>query len=113
MEANETQARHLLEYQNDDYLKAIAEYFASQKPPFLPRHPPPASSAVLAHGEALATQGDASRGIPACASCHNPPSPGWNRVSQLWSDCRPTNQCATWRLPLWDAHCHHAGLFGS
>jgi cytochrome c553 len=27
---------------------------------------------VLTHGEALATLGDASRGIPACASCHNP-----------------------------------------
>jgi cytochrome c553 len=63
---------YLLEYQNDDYLKAIAGYFASQKPPFLPRHLVTVSSAVLAHGEALATLGDASRGIPACASCHNP-----------------------------------------
>jgi cytochrome c553 len=63
---------YLLEYQNDNYLEAIAGYFASQKPPFLPRHPGTVSSAVLAHGEALATHGDASRGIPACASCHNP-----------------------------------------
>jgi cytochrome c553 len=63
---------YLLEYQNDDYLKAMARYFASQKPPFLPRHPGTASSAVLAHGEALANHGDPSRGIPACASCHNP-----------------------------------------
>jgi cytochrome c553 len=63
---------YLLEYQNDDYLKAIASYFASQEPPFPPRHPDTVSSAVLTHGEALATLGDASRGIPACASCHNP-----------------------------------------
>jgi cytochrome c553 len=63
---------YLLEYQNDDYLKAIASYFASQKPPFPPRQPGTFSSAVLAHGEALATHGDASRGIPACAACHNP-----------------------------------------
>lgn len=63
---------YLLEYQNDDYLKAIASYFASQKPPFLLRPPGNFSGAVLAHGETLATRGDASRGIPACASCHNP-----------------------------------------
>jgi cytochrome c553 len=63
---------YLLEYQNDDYLKAIASYFASQEPPFLSHPPGIFSSAVLAHGEALATHGDASRGIPACASCHNP-----------------------------------------
>jgi cytochrome c553 len=63
---------YLLEYQNDDYLEAIASYFASQKPPFLPRHPSAVSTVVLAQGEALATHGDASRGIPACASCHNP-----------------------------------------
>jgi cytochrome c553 len=63
---------YLLEYQNDDYLKAIAAYFASQMPPFPRRPPVTASSAVLAHGEELATHGDASRSIPACASCHNP-----------------------------------------
>jgi cytochrome c553 len=63
---------YLLEYQNDDYLQAIADYFASQKPAFLPRHADAVSSAVLSRGETLATRGDASRGIPACASCHNP-----------------------------------------
>lgn len=63
---------YLLEYQNDDYLKAIAAYFARQRPPFPVRSPVTASSAVLANGEALATHGDASRAIPACAACHNP-----------------------------------------
>jgi cytochrome c553 len=63
---------YLLAYQTDDYLTAIADYFASQKPPFLPRQPGTYSRAVLAKGEALATHGDVSRGIPACAACHNP-----------------------------------------
>ena len=63
---------YLLEYQSDEYLKAMAAYFAGQRPPFLSHPPVTVSSAVLAHGESLATHGDASRGIPACASCHNP-----------------------------------------
>lgn len=63
---------YLLEYQNKAYLEAIAAYFSSQTPPFLPRGPVTVSSALLARGQALATHGDASRGIPACASCHNP-----------------------------------------
>jgi cytochrome c553 len=63
---------YLLEYQNDDYLEAIAGYFASQKPAFVPRKPGIFSGATLAHGATLATHGDAGRGIPACAACHNP-----------------------------------------
>jgi cytochrome c553 len=63
---------YLLEYQNDAYLRAIADYFASQDPPYLPRHGGTTDGAVLARGRSLATQGDAVRGIPACARCHNP-----------------------------------------
>jgi len=63
---------YLLEYQSDEYLKAMAAYFASQMPPLLPRPPVELSSAQLARGETLATQGDADLGIPACTSCHNP-----------------------------------------
>ena len=63
---------YLLEYQNDAYLRAIADYFASQDPPYLPRHGGTTDSAVLARGRSLATQGNAARGIPACAGCHNP-----------------------------------------
>jgi cytochrome c553 len=63
---------YLLEYQGDEYLKAMATYFAGQNPPFLPRGTQTVSGALRARGQALATQGDASRGIPACASCHNP-----------------------------------------
>jgi cytochrome c553 len=63
---------YLLEYQSDAYLKAMAEYFSSQQPPFPPRPPVKVSSTVLARGEVLATQGDGDREILACAFCHNP-----------------------------------------
>jgi cytochrome c553 len=63
---------YLLEYQNDAYLHAMAEYFSSQSPPYLSPHAPTSSNALLARGQELATKGDAKRGIPACASCHNP-----------------------------------------
>ena len=63
---------YLLEYQNDAYLRAMAEYFASQDPPYLPRHTGSTNGAVLSRGQSLATGGDAARGIPACAGCHNP-----------------------------------------
>ena len=63
---------YLLEYQNDGYLRAMADYFASQDPPYLPRRGGTTDRALLARGRSLATQGDAARAIPACASCHNP-----------------------------------------
>jgi cytochrome c553 len=63
---------YLLEYQSDTYLHAMAEYFSTQSPPYLPRHSTKADSAVLARGQQLATRGDTGRGVPACARCHNP-----------------------------------------
>ena len=69
---------YLLEYQSDAYLQAMASYFASQNPPYLARTASTTSGALLARGEALATQGDASRNIPSCASCHNPSFTGVN-----------------------------------
>jgi cytochrome c553 len=63
---------YLLEYLPEDYLKAMAEYFAVQRPPL----PPPAvadvSKDLLDLGARLVSQGDYNRGIPACSSCHNP-----------------------------------------
>jgi cytochrome c553 len=63
---------YLLEFLPDPYLQAMADYFASQRPPL----PPPAagsvSAALLQHGENLVTRGDAARQIPACVSCHGP-----------------------------------------
>jgi cytochrome c553 len=63
---------YLLEFLPDEYLKKIAEYFASLRPPF----PEPAvqtvSDAILARGESIVKNGDAHRGIPPCVSCHGP-----------------------------------------
>jgi cytochrome c553 len=63
---------YLLEYQNDAYLQAMAAYFASQDPPYLAFQATKTTSALLARGQELATQGDASHSIPPCAGCHNP-----------------------------------------
>jgi cytochrome c553 len=63
---------YLLEFQPPDYLKQIADYFAAQRPPLPAPATPDVSADVLAHGEALVTQGDAVSGIPACTSCHGP-----------------------------------------
>ncbi|WP_439651773.1 c-type cytochrome [Microvirga puerhi] len=61
---------YLLEFQPDDSLKHMAEYFAEQRPPLPEQGVPTVSKEVLAHGETLVTQGAADRGIPACSSCH-------------------------------------------
>lgn len=63
---------YLLEFQTDAYLRAMAEYFAAQRPPLPPPTIPVASRDVLALGRSLVTAGDAARGIPACAACHGP-----------------------------------------
>ena len=61
---------YLLDFLPDPYLKQIAEYFASLRPPFPSPGTPTVSNEVLARGKAIATEGDAQRGIPACTSCH-------------------------------------------
>ena len=63
---------YLLQYQYDDYLRAIAVYFAKQDPAYRVGPAAVANSAMLVRGQQLATQGDTTRGIPPCASCHNP-----------------------------------------
>jgi cytochrome c553 len=63
---------YLLQYQTDDYLRAIAAYFAAERPPSAPPPTSTASAAVLAHGKMLATNGDPAHGIPACMQCHGP-----------------------------------------
>jgi cytochrome c553 len=61
---------YLLEFLPDDYLGAMAEYFAAQCPPLPTPAVPDVSAAILAQGKALVTEGDANRGVPACQSCH-------------------------------------------
>jgi cytochrome c553 len=63
---------YLLEFLPDAYLKEIAEYFASLRPPFPPPAVPTVSKEILARGESLVKNGDAASGVPACARCHNP-----------------------------------------
>jgi cytochrome c553 len=63
---------YLLEYLPDAYLQQIANYFAALRPPPLPQTVADASAAVLARGRMLVTEGDASRGVPACSNCHGP-----------------------------------------
>jgi cytochrome c553 len=62
----------LIEPLPEAYLREMVQYFSRLHVPY----PAPAlsassvSAAVLARGKALTLQGDASRGVPACVSCH-------------------------------------------
>lgn len=61
---------YLTSYLTDDYLREIAAYFSAQQPVVPAGKPVAVAPAVFERGRMLATQGDAARGIPACASCH-------------------------------------------
>jgi cytochrome c553 len=61
---------YLLAYLPDAYLKQIADYFASERPPFAPPAPVRVDAKTLDLGKTLVTKGDASRKVPACVSCH-------------------------------------------
>jgi cytochrome c553 len=63
---------YLLEFLPDPFLKDIADYFASQRPPLPAPTIPVVSNEILAKGHALVTQGDLQRGIPPCQGCHGP-----------------------------------------
>lgn len=62
--------RYFVERQREDYLRAMAEHFAALELPYPPPLPARADAETLARGEALVRQGDAMRGLPACADCH-------------------------------------------
>lgn len=61
---------HLLSGLPDDYLREMAAYFSEQHVPYPPPVRPDVSAATLEAGRKLALDGDAARGLPACASCH-------------------------------------------
>jgi cytochrome c553 len=63
---------HLLAPLDDRYLREIASHFAELDLPYAPPPPSRADAASLRQGQALAQQGDAARGIPACQACHGP-----------------------------------------
>lgn len=97
----------LLDNLSDDYLRDMAGYFAGLDLPYPPPQPPAAPPAVLARGEALVRQGDAARGIPACASCHGaaltgvePAVPGLLGLPRDYL----IGQMGAWRTGLRHAH---------
>lgn len=61
---------HLLTGLPDEYLREMAAYFAGQHVPYPPPVRPEVSAATLEAGRKLALDGDAARGLPACAACH-------------------------------------------
>ena len=61
---------YFVEQMSDDYLHEIADWFASLDLPYAPPQTVGAPAGEIARGEALARQGDAAHGIPACVQCH-------------------------------------------
>lgn len=62
---------HMVQHLSDAYLRELAAYFAGLDLPYPPvRATTDATPEMLARGKALVFQGDAARGIPACAQCH-------------------------------------------
>jgi len=55
---------------SDDYLREMADYFASLHPPYPPPQPLSAPAATLARGRQLAMDGDRDKNVPACIACH-------------------------------------------
>ena len=91
---------YLLEYLPTDYLRDIAGYFAAQHPAAADRGAPDVSNDVLKQGQALVTQGDVDRNIPACISCHGPNLTGMNPGIPGLLGLRPTYvsaQLGAWR----------------
>ena len=60
----------LLEHLSDDYLREFAGYFSGLELPYPAPQPAAVGAKTLERGRALVMEGDASRGVPACAECH-------------------------------------------
>jgi cytochrome c553 len=60
----------LIDPLSEDYLREIAEHFASVELPYPPPMQPSAPAAELARGQALVQQGDTARSLPGCVRCH-------------------------------------------
>jgi cytochrome c553 len=91
---------YLLQFMPDDYLHAIADYFAGQRPALPKQEATTASKSVLALGQSLVTNGDAKREIPACANCHGPNFTGQEPAIPGLLGLRPnyiTAQLGAWR----------------
>ena len=62
----------MVEHLSDAYLLEMAHYFANLDLPYPPPKAikPGTMAATLARGQAMVTQGDKARGVPACTACH-------------------------------------------
>lgn len=60
----------LLDHMGEDYLRDIAAYFGGLDLPYPPPQAPVVSADVLERGRRLVREGDATRDLPACESCH-------------------------------------------
>lgn len=60
----------LLDTLSDAYLWEMAQYFSALDLPYPAPQPSQAGATVLSRGQALATHGDATLGLPACTQCH-------------------------------------------
>jgi cytochrome c553 len=92
---------YLVAYLPDDYLKEIAAHFAAQRPAFTPQAPAPAEPALVARGQALATAGDADKGVPACVACHGANLTGMQPGIPGLAGLRPAyivGQLTRWRV---------------
>lgn len=67
---HQAEMEYLLARLPDAYLREMAAYFSALDLPYPAPAPSTLSAAQLARGRALVFDGDASRGIVACAQCH-------------------------------------------
>ncbi|WP_132258513.1 c-type cytochrome [Paucimonas lemoignei] len=63
---------YLLAYLPDEYLQAMARYYAEARIPYAAPQPATGAESVLRRGQQLVQQGDSGRQIPACTACHGP-----------------------------------------
>jgi cytochrome c553 len=92
---------YLLAYLPDSYLKEMAEHYAKLRPPFAPNEILPVDASVVAHGQTIATTGDAGKGIPACTTCHGTGLTGMQPGIPGLIGLRPTYivaQLTRWRV---------------
>ena len=69
---------YLVAYLPDAYLREMSEHYANLRPPFAQQEESSVDQATMARGHALATAGDAQKGIPACVACHGNGLTGMN-----------------------------------
>jgi len=98
---------YMVEQLPDAYLREIAQYFSEQHAPYPPPAPSSATAQMIERGRVLVHQGDPSRKVPACVSCHgdamtgvDPAIPGLIGLPRDYINA----QFGTWRNKKRKAH---------